>query len=91
PLFLSMSKENNTLMSDIERRTRVVMGKVLQIPPQDISVDASRETLAAWDSLKHMNLILALEDEFGVEFNDQEIAGINSLNLLLEALRIKCS
>ena len=77
-------------MSDIERRTRVVMGKVLQIPPQDISVDASRETLAAWDSLKHMNLILALEDEFGVEFNDQEIAGINSLNLLLEALRIKC-
>lgn len=77
-------------MSDIERRTRVVMGKVLQMPPQDISVDASRETLAAWDSLKHMNLILALEDEFGVEFNDQEIAGINSLNLLLEALRIKC-
>ena len=78
-------------MSDIERRTRVVMGKVLQIPPQDISVDASRKTLAAWDSLKHMNLILALEDEFGVEFNDQEIAGINSLKLLLEALRIKCS
>lgn len=88
--FLSMSKESNTLMSDIERRTRVVMGKVLQMPPQDISVDASRETLAAWDSLKHMNLILALEDEFSVEFNDQEIAGINSLNLLLEALRIKC-
>lgn len=78
-------------MSDIERRTRVVMGKVLQIPPQDISVDASRETLAAWDSLKHMNLILALEDEFGVEFSDQEIAGTSSLSLLLEALRIKCS
>jgi acyl carrier protein len=78
-------------MSDIERRTRVVMGKVLQISPQDIPVDVSRQTLAAWDSLKHMNLILALEDEFGVEFNDQEIAGINSLNLLLEALRIKCS
>ena len=77
-------------MSDIERRTRVVMGKVLQIPPQDISVDASRETLAAWDSLKHMNLILALEDEFGVEFNDREIAGTSSLSLLLEALRIKC-
>jgi acyl carrier protein len=78
-------------MSDIERRTRVVMGQVLQIPPQDISGNATRETLAAWDSLKHMNLILALEDEFDIEFSDQEIAGINSLNLLLEALRIKCS
>jgi acyl carrier protein len=78
-------------MTDIESRTRVVMGKVLQVPPQDISADVSRKTLPVWDSLKHMNLILALEDEFGVEFSDQEIAGINSLNLLLEALRIKCS
>jgi acyl carrier protein len=78
-------------MTDIESRTRVVMGKVLQIPPQDISADVSRKTLLVWDSLKHMNLILALEDEFGVEFNDQEIAGIDSLYLLLEALRIKCS
>ncbi len=77
-------------MTDIENRTRAVLGKVLQIPPQDISADVSRKTLPVWDSLKHMNLILALEDEFSVEFNDQEIAGINSLDLLLEALRIKC-
>ena len=78
-------------MSDIENRTRVVMGKVLQMQPQDIPADVSRKTLAAWDSLRHMNLILALEDEFGVEFSDKEIADINSLDPLLEALRTKCS
>ena len=78
-------------MSDIESRIRTVMGKVLQISPQDISPDVSRENLAAWDSLKHMNLMLALEDEFGIEFSDQEMVGLNTLQLLVSALRTKCS
>ncbi|MEO6562290.1 MAG: acyl carrier protein [Nitrosospira sp.] len=78
-------------MFDIESRIRTVMGKVLQIAPQDISRDVSRENLAAWDSLKHMNLMLALEDEFGIEFSDQEIVGLNTLQLLVSVLRTKCS
>ncbi len=73
-------------MSEIENRIRGVMAKVLQISPQEISSDASRTNLGAWDSLKHMNLMLALEDEFGIEFSDQEIVGLNSLNLLSNAL-----
>ncbi|ABB73591.1 acyl carrier protein [Nitrosospira multiformis ATCC 25196] len=78
-------------MSDIENRTRDVMAKVLQIAPQDISPDISRKNLPAWDSLKHMNLILALEEEFGIEFSDKEIADLNSLHLLVDALRTKHS
>ena len=74
-------------MSDIESGIRTVMAKVLQIAPQDISPDVSRENLAAWDSLKHMNLMLALEDEFSIEFSDQEIAGLNSLRALVSACR----
>ena len=77
-------------MPDIENLTRAVMAKVLRIAPQDITSDTSRETLPAWDSLKHMTLILALEEEFGVEFSDKEIVGLNSLQLLLDALRSKC-
>lgn len=78
-------------MSDIERRICTVMAKVLQIAPQDISPNVSRENLAAWDSLKHMNLMLALEDEFGIEFSDKEIVGLDTLQLLVSALRTKCS
>jgi acyl carrier protein len=78
-------------MSDIENRTRNVMAKVLQIAPQDISPDISRKNLLAWDSLKHMNLMLALEEEFGIEFSDKEIADLSSLHLLVDALRNKYS
>jgi acyl carrier protein len=78
-------------MSDIENRTRGIMTKVLQIAPQDISPDISRTNLPAWDSLKHMNLMLALEDEFGIEFSDKEISDLNSLHLLVDTLRTKYS
>jgi len=78
-------------MSDIELRIRAVMAKVLQIAPQNISPDVSRENLAAWDSLKHMNLMLALEDEFGIEFSDTEIVSLNTLQLLVNTLQAKCS
>ncbi len=77
-------------MSDIENKTQAVMAKVLQTSEREISVDASRKNMSAWDSLAHMNLMLALEDEFGVEFSDQEIADCDSLQLLLDILQSKC-
>ena len=29
-----------------------------------------------WDSLRHLNLIVELESEFGVEFDPEEISGM---------------
>ncbi len=78
-------------MSEIENLTRAVMARVFQVAPEDITSGTSRETLSNWDSLKHMTLILALEEEFGVEFSDKEIVDLKSLQLLLDVLRNKCS
>lgn len=44
-----------------------------------------------WDSLRHMNLILALEEEFNVSFTDEEITDMLSLDLIDETLRQKGS
>lgn len=35
--------------------------------------DASPSTVDTWDSLRHMNLIVALEDEFGIGFDDDDL------------------
>ena len=50
-----------------------VMAQVLQIDAERIDADTSPESVERWDSLKHMQLILALEDEFGIEFPDEAI------------------
>ena len=50
-----------------------VMSAVFEIPEEQIKNDSSPDTIGSWDSLKHMNLIVALEEEFKVELTDDEI------------------
>ena len=48
------------------------------------------DTIKSWDSLKHINLVLALEEEFGVSIPDEEAANITSytlIKLVLEELK----
>ncbi len=72
---------------DVDPKLRTVMGQVFKLAPEDIPSQASRDELPQWDSLKHLTLMLALEDAFGVEFSDHEIAGIRSFTDLAVALR----
>ena len=47
---------------------KLVMAQVFQIEADSIDDDTSPESVERWDSLKHMQLIMALEDDFGIEF-----------------------
>jgi acyl carrier protein len=40
--------------------------------------EASPQTIEAWDSLQHLNLILALEERFGIQFAVDEITSVDS-------------
>ena len=66
-----------------------VMGSILKVDPASLGPDSSNDTIETWDSLKHMNLVLALEEEFGVSIPDEEAANITSyalIKLVLEDL-----
>jgi len=57
----------------MSERIRLVMSQVLQVEPGDITQESSPESIERWDSLKHMQLIMALEDELGIQFPDDAI------------------
>ena len=42
-----------------------------------------------WDSLRHMNLIVALEEEFNIAFDEEEITDMLSLDLVVEIVKNK--
>jgi len=67
----------------IEENVKKLLGIVLGISPKDLSSDSSMDTVESWDSLSQMNLVLALEDEFGIEIPDSEIQNMISLNLIV--------
>jgi acyl carrier protein len=40
--------------------------------PMSISVNTSQDNLANWDSIQHLNLVLALEDAFNIRISPEE-------------------
>ena len=58
---------------NMEQKVKEIMSNIFGIPISRISDESSPETLNEWDSIKHLNLIVALEEEFAVEFDDIEI------------------
>ena len=65
----------------MENRMKDVMAAVFEMPVDEITDESSPDNINSWDSLRHMNLIVALEEEFGIEFEDDEI--IEMLNYAL--------
>jgi acyl carrier protein len=64
-----------------------VVSRVMNVPAAELNEDSSPDTVRGWDSLKHMNLVLALEEELGVQFSDTQIVEMNSVGLILEILK----
>jgi len=65
-----------------ESALKQVMATVLGVPVTAVGPDTSSDTIPGWDSLRHMNLVLALEQTFGVEIPDEDAAEITSYALI---------
>lgn len=59
-----------------------VMSQVLGVEADNIVADSSPATIERWDSLKHMQLIMALEDELGIQFPDELIPELLSFEAI---------
>ena len=68
-----------------------VMASVLEVDPAVLGEDASMDNVASWDSLRQMNLVLALEDSFGVSIPDEDAANATSYQLILLVLQEQLS
>lgn len=63
-------------------KIKQVMSAVFEIPVESITDDASSDNIENWDSLRHLNLILALEEEFGVSIPDEEVGNLVNYKLI---------
>ncbi len=66
-----------------------ILADILEIPADQITPESSPESLYQWDSIRHMNMILALEGELGVEFSAEEIEQTNDVPKILMLLSAK--
>jgi acyl carrier protein len=55
---------------------------VLGIAESAITDDTSPDTVKGWDSVKHLNLVMALEEAFNVSFSPEETMEMTSVKLM---------
>jgi acyl carrier protein len=73
----------------MENRIKEIMSVVFETDLSMINESASPETIENWDSLKHMNLIAVLEEEFNITFSDDEIIEMLSYELIIKIVKEK--
>jgi acyl carrier protein len=61
-----------------EEKVKSVMGSMLGLDPAGIGPETSTDTVPGWDSIRHMHLIIALEEAFGITVPDEEVALLTS-------------
>lgn len=61
---------------------RKVMSAVFDVPLDKINDESSSDNIESWDSLRHLNLILAIEEEFDIIIPDMEVANLVNFKLI---------
>ena len=64
-------------------RVRGIAADILQVPVAEVGPDSSPENIATWDSVHHLNLVLALEQEFNLQFEPEEIDQIGNVGQIV--------
>ena len=74
-------------------RLRVVFQDVFDDPDIEIKPETTTADIEDWDSLTHIQLLVAVEREFGIRFNTGEVAGLQNVDEManLIALRTDCN
>ena len=70
------------------KKVREIIATQFNIDEEDITMDTSfRDTLNA-DSLDLVELVMALEDEFGLEIEDEDMEGIKTVGDVIKYINI---
>ena len=70
-------------------RLQEVFRKVLRTKALTLAPDSSPATVPGWDSLTHMQLIAAIEAEFGIQFSFDEVSAFRSAGDIATAVASK--
>lgn len=73
------------LSSAAAARVAAVIARTQKIPPETVTLDKSFEELKI-DSLDGINIVFALEEEFGIEIPDESIRQIRSVRDTVEGV-----
>ena len=77
-------------MSEInEGDIRKIMGRVWEMDPEEIPSDAKFNEIIQWDSLGHVNLLIALEKEYNISIDYKMLTKLVSIPTIIQCFKDK--
>jgi len=83
PTSQSTNHHGSTLpLPALTAQIQAVLVEALQVPAELVTPDLTFGDLPQWDSMGHMEVMLRLEEHFGVEINNETIANLTSVSAI---------
>lgn len=75
----------------IFEQVRGIASDILGVQSDKITAESSPETMENWDSIQHLNLVLAIEEKFGVQLAPEEMEQMKNVGLVAALVEKKLS
>lgn len=72
---------------DVDAAVLAIAAEVFQVDPTSLTAESAPDSVAAWDSFTHLNLILEIERHFSLRIPAAKVAAVRSLGALAETVR----
>lgn len=73
--------------TDIDAQMREIFSAVFNQPPDSFTNNFSPDTCSKWDSLQHIHLVNAIDEEFGIKLTIEQQMQIMSFDLAVEVVQ----
>lgn len=71
-------------------QTFKIASNIFEVPMEQLNESSSPDNVESWDSLRHINLVIAVEETFNIQFRPEQIGEMTSLGIIIEMVK-ECS
>ena len=82
---MSENKLNSEQLDKLSDIFKVLFNR----PELELNDNLTAKDVPGWDSFNHVNLIINIEEEFGVRFSNDEVGGMQNVGNLKKLLATK--
>ena len=77
------------MSTTVFEQVRGIASDLFVVPADRITGASSPETIESWDSIQHLNLVLAIEEKFALQLSPEEIEQMHTIDQITKLVESK--
>lgn len=68
--------------TEYDKKIKKIFCRVLEVEESDVNDDTAYDSLEVWDSLKHLEFVGKVEDEFSIDIEMDDVIAMENFRLI---------